>query len=100
MPGSLADEKVSSIASSVTSISLLRSLCVDVPLVDGEGIETAPDMPGLCRAITEKIEDLDHLNTMQRTAFNACAGFTSKEKQEKAFRDAMLKVCRVEAKAG
>lgn len=82
-------------------IFALENTVVDVPLVDGEGIETAPDMPGLCRAITEKIEDLDHLNTMQQTAFDACAGFTSEENQEKAFRDEMLKVCRVEGiKAG
>ena len=68
-------------------IFALESAVVGLPLVPGVSIEIASSFRNLCRTIQRYIEDFDHLNAMQRSAFDACMRFTREDKQEHALKE-------------
>jgi glycosyltransferase involved in cell wall biosynthesis len=56
-------------------IFALAEAIKDVPLTAGASIEIYGDMESLCRGIVAEIDNLEHLDDLQKTAFNACADF-------------------------
>jgi len=70
-------------------IFALENAVVGLPLVPGASIEIASSFRNLCRTIQNYIEDFDHLNTMQCSAFDACTRFTREDEQEDALKVTM-----------
>ena len=66
----------------------------DFPLVAGESIEAFSDIAAMCRAIVEQIDRTEHLDAMQRAAFEACAEFRSDRPPREAIRQALLRARR------